>query len=87
MIWPSAMTRTRSAMATVDSRCAMITAVRPVSTVCSAFWTRRSLGMSSSEVASSRMSSAGAARNARANEMSWRWPADRRPPRLPTSSS
>src|SRR5579862_490725 len=87
VIRPWSSTSTRSAMATVDSRWAMMTAVRPASTVRSALWTSRSLGMSSSEVASSRTSTAGAARNARANETSWRCPADSRPPRLPTGVS
>ena len=57
----------------------MITAVRPASTVCSADWTSRSLGMSSSAVASSSTSTPGAAMNALANEMSCRWPG-RQPP-------
>ena len=50
-------------------------------------WTRRSDGMSSEEVASSRISTAGRARNARAKEISWRCPAETRPPRLLTSVS
>jgi hypothetical protein len=62
----------------------MITAVRPASTVRRAAWTSRSLGMSSSAVASSSTSTPGAAMNALAKETSWRWPADSRPPRLPT---
>ena len=49
--------------------------------------TRRSLGMSSELVASSRMSTAGFARNALANEISCRCPALTRPPRLFTSVS
>ena len=47
----------------------------------------RSLGMSSDDVASSRISTAGSARNARANDTNCRWPADRRPPRFRTSVS
>src|SRR5690348_14497237 len=86
-ISPPLITSTRSAIATVDRRCAIISAVRPARIVRSAACTARSLGRSSSEVASSSTSTAGAARKTRANETSWRWPADSRPPRLPTSAS
>ena len=75
---------TRSAISTVDSRWAMMIAVRSARIVRRARCTRRSLGMSSDDVASSRISTAGSARNARANATSCRWPADSRPPRLPT---
>ena len=66
MIRPCSITNTRSAIATVDNRWAMITAVRPRNTVSSARWTARSAGMSNDAVASSRISTAGSARNARA---------------------
>ena len=65
----------------------MITAVRSARIVRSACCTSRSLGTSRLEVASSRISTAGSARNARANATSWRWPAESRPPRLATSVS
>ena len=51
---------------------AMMTAVRPASRVFSPLWTIRSDGISSDDVASSRISTAGFARKARANEMSCR---------------
>ena len=86
-IRPCSITITRSAISTVDSRWAMITAVRPASTVRSACWTSRSEGTSSDEVASSRISTAGSARNARANATSCRWPALSRPPWLATGVS
>ncbi|OUD87155.1 hypothetical protein BC477_04120 [Clavibacter michiganensis subsp. michiganensis] len=84
---PCSITSTRSAIATVESRCAMMIAVRSASSVVRPCCTSRSLGMSSELVASSRISTAGSARNARANEISWRCPADTRPPRLFTSVS
>ena len=52
----------------------MITAVRSARTVRSARCTSRSDGTSSDDVASSRISTAGSARNARANATSCRWP-------------
>ena len=84
---PCSSTSTRSAISTVLSRWAMITAVRSARIVCSARWTSRSLGTSRLEVASSRISTAGSARKARANATSCRCPADSRPPRLATSVS
>ena len=63
----------------------MISAVRPAEHRAQGVWTSRSAGMSSSAVASSRTSTAGAAMNARANEISCRCPADSLPPRLPTA--
>ena len=60
---------------------------RSASTVSSARCTNRSLGMSSDDVASSRINTAGSARNARANATNCRCPADSRPPRLATSVS
>ena len=66
-IRPRSRTSVRSAITTVDSRWATMRSVRPASTVRSASCARRSLGMSSSEVASPSTSTAGAARNARAN--------------------
>ena len=80
-------TSTRSEPITVDSRCAMTTDVRSASRVCRPSCTSASPGTSSELVASSRMSSAGSARNARANDTSWRCPADSRTPRLSTSVS
>ena len=65
----------------------MITAVRSASIVRRACCTSRSLGDVEDSVASSRISTAGSARNARANPTSWRCPADSRPPRLRTSVS
>jgi phosphoribosylformylglycinamidine synthase len=69
---PCSRTSTRSAISTVDRRCAMISAVRSARIVRSARCTNRSLGMSSEDVASSRMSTAGSPRKARANATSWR---------------
>ena len=63
---PASTTITRSAISTVVRRWAMITAVRSSSSVRSACCTRRSEGTSSDEVASSRISTAGSARKARA---------------------
>ncbi len=65
----------------------MITAVRSARIVRKARWTRRSLGTSRELVASSRISTAGSARNARAKATNCRCPAERRPPRLRTSVS
>ena len=87
MIRPCSSTSTRSATSTVESRWAITSAVRSASTRANARCTMRSLGMSSDDVASSRISTAGSARKARANATSWRCPADNRPPRLATSVS
>ena len=84
---PASTTITRSAISTVVRRWAMITAVRSSSSVRSACCTSRSDGTSSDEVASSRMSTAGSARKARANDTSWRCPDDRRAPFWWTSVS
>ncbi len=62
-----------------------MSAVRPFSTVFMALCTARSAGMSSADVASSRITTGGLARNARAREMSCRCPAENRPPPLCTS--
>ncbi len=86
-IRPCSITSTRSAISTVDSRCAITTAVRPFSTVAMARCTARSPGMSSELVASSRISTAGSASSARANATNCRCPAEIRPPRLRTSVS
>ena len=65
----------------------MITAVRSSSRVRRACCTSRSEGTSSDEVASSRMSTAGSARKARAKDTSWRWPDESRAPFWWTSVS
>ena len=80
-------TSTRSAISTVVRRWAMITAVRSASSVRSARCTSRSDGMSSDDVASSRISTAGSARNARAKATSCRCPAESRAPFWCTSVS
>src|SRR5205823_5848830 len=77
----------RSAMARVERRWAMTTAVRPDRSRARAWWTVRSLGRSSELVASSRIRTRGSARKARASATSCRWPAESDPPRLPTSLS
>ena len=63
------MTRTRSAIVTVESLCAMMTAVLPLRRVFSPCCTRRSDGMSNELVASSRINTAGFARKALAKEI------------------
>ena len=65
----------------------MMKAVRPRSSVRNARWTRRSEGRSRDDVASSRISTFGSARKARANATSWRCPDDSRTPRRRTSVS
>ena len=73
---PSSMTRIVSASRIVDSRWAMTNEVRSLRSAAIASCTSTSVRVSTDEVASSRMSSAGCAKNARAIVMSWRSPAD-----------
>ncbi len=80
-IWPSSITRMRSAWRAVGSRWATTTVVRPAATACMARCTWASLARSSWEVASSSSRMAGSTRRARARAMSWRWPDDSDRPR------
>ena len=71
----------------VESRCAMTNTVRPASSRSMASCTRRSLSVSSAEVASSRIRTGGSISSARAIAMRWRWPPERRVPRSPSTVS
>ena len=71
----------------VESRCAMMNAVLPARSVRRASSIRRSVPMSTLEVASSRTRMRGSARSARAKATSWRWPSESRVPRSATSVS
>ena len=65
----------------VERRCAMMKEVRPFSSSFKPFCRMISVSVSILEVASSRIRIFGSARSARAKEISWRCPADRRLPR------
>ena len=71
------MTRIRSASRMVESRCAITNDVRSERSAAIACWSSSSVRVSTEEVASSRISSAGSERKARAIVTSWRSPADR----------
>ena len=81
------MTTMRSARWAVVRRCAMRIAERPSRIASRARSTTVSLWRSSDDVASSRMSTRGRARKARASARSWRSPADRVWPRSCTGVS
>ena len=86
-IRPWSSTTIRSARRMVESRCAMTKAVRPARSRLSPFSIRRSVPMSTDEVASSRIRMRGFASRARAKATSWRWPSESRNPRSPSSVS
>ena len=69
----------------VAARWAMTMVVRPCITVASAALISCSLVGSTELVASSRISTLGSARMARARAMRWRWPPDSEKPRSPIS--
>ncbi len=73
--------------ATVLSRCATTSAVRPSMSRHRASWTRISLSESSALVASSSSRIGASRRIARASATRWRWPPDSLTPRSPTSVS
>ena len=83
---PSSST-TRSASAMVAGRWAITIVVRPRITSASASRISCSLVGSTDEVASSRISTRGSARMARAMAMRWRWPPDSEKPRSPIGVS
>ena len=76
-----------SASAIVDSRWAITNVVRPSMTSRSAVLISRSVVASTDEVASSRISTRGSARKARAIAIRWRCPPDSVRPRSPTRVS
>ena len=84
---PSSSTITSSASEIVDMRCAITNVVRPSITSASACLIALSVVASTLEVASSRISTRGAASSARAMATRWRWPPDRVRPRSPTRVS
>ncbi len=84
---PWSSTTIRPAPRIVDRRWAITSAVRPASSRRSPRSIWASVRTSTFEVASSRIRMRGSAAAARANATSWRWPADRCPPRSPTSVS
>ena len=75
-ISPSSSRATRSARLTVDGRCATTSAVVPARTVRSALVTFASVCTSSADSGSSRISTGGRARMARARATRWRCPPD-----------
>src|SRR6185295_9916952 len=86
-IRPCSSTTIRPAPRIVDRRCAITIAVRPASSRRSPCSICDSVRTSTFEVASSRIRMRGSAAAARANATSCRCPADRCPPRSPTSVS
>ena len=81
---PPSRTAIRSASARVERRWAMSRVVRPAMTPRSASWISCSTRASTAEVASSRSSSRGSVRMARASATRWRWPPERVRPCSPT---
>src|SRR5690606_18796340 len=82
---PASKTSTSSAASAVARRCAIVTEVRPAvsRSIARRSWTSRA--GSTAEVASSRTNRSGAEIHALTRATSWRSPADRLPPRSPTS--
>ena len=87
MIRPWSNTTTRLASAMVDGRLAMRTVVRSKAPARRASNTAASVRISSALVASSRISTLGFARRARARQTRCRWPPDRLRPCSPTTVS
>ncbi len=81
---PRSNTRIESAASAVESRCAIVTVVRPADRRRRASDRCRSVAGSTELVASSRMSNPGLPTWARANETSWRSPTESDSPRGPT---
>ena len=78
----------RSAAMTLDSRCAMISVVRPtIKRSNAASWMKASFSVSTCESASSRRRIGASFSRARAMAMRWRWPPESRRPRSPTTVS
>ena len=80
---PSCSTRMRSALITLDRRCAKISVVRPVISRSSACWMTASFSASTDDSASSSTRIGASRSRARAMAMRWRWPPDSRAPRSP----
>ena len=80
---PSSSTRMRSALITLDRRCARISVVRPAISRSSACWMTASFSASTEDSASSSTRIGASRSSARAMAMRWRWPPDRRAPRSP----
>ena len=75
----------QSASWIVESRCAITSAVLPCMSTRMPSCTSASVSLSIALVASSSTSTSAPYASARANESSWRWPADRFVPRSRTS--
>mmetsp|Transcript_36921 Transcript_36921/g.95302 ORF Transcript_36921/g.95302 Transcript_36921/m.95302 type:complete len:105 (+) Transcript_36921:70-384(+) len=86
VIWPPFTTRMRSESLIVLRRCAMVKVVRPCRAASSACCTSFSDAESSADVASSRRSTLGCRRRARAMAQRCFWPPLSFSPRMPTLS-